>query len=77
MVGVNSSGRRNKALKEFQEEIMSRSRTAIFTARFAALAGAAAIALAVPLLGATTMAGADPDPVPTTTATTNGHEWIG
>lgn len=57
---------------------MSRSRAAFFTARVAALAGAAAVVLAVPVFGATT-AGADAKPAPSnsSTAHTNGDEWIG
>jgi hypothetical protein len=56
----------------FQEEIMSRSRAAFFSA----LVGAAAVVLAV---SATATAGADTKPAPTTstTAHTNGDEWIG
>jgi hypothetical protein len=57
---------------------MSRSRAAIFTARAAALAGAAAIAFMVPLFGTSAVSGADPTPPPPPpTATTNGHGWIG
>lgn len=47
---------------------MSRSRAAFF----AALAGAAAIVLAVPLLGATAVTSGAPP-----AATADGHEWIG
>jgi hypothetical protein len=56
---------------------MSRSRAAVFTTRIALLAGTAAIAVALPFLGATTAsAGEDtPPPPPTTTVTTNGHDW--
>ena len=46
---------------------MSRSRAAFF----AALAGAAAIVLAVPVFGATAVTSAPP------AATADGHEWIG
>lgn len=56
---------------------MSRSRAAFFTARFATFAGAAAIMIAVPLLGANS-SGADtnqPPPTTSTSATTNGHMW--
>lgn len=60
---------------------MPRSRAAIFTARFAVFAGAAAIALAIPLLGTSGVSGAEPNPgtpsTSTSTATTNGHDWIG
>lgn len=57
---------------------MSRSRAAVFTARAAALAGAAAVVLAVPLFGAT-VTGADPAPAtpPPTVATTESDDWIG
>lgn len=56
---------------------MSKSRAAVFTTRIALLAGTAAIAVALPFLGATTAsAGEDPPPPPPpTTATTNGHDW--
>jgi hypothetical protein len=60
---------------------MSRSRAAVFTARVAAFAGATAIAFAVPLLGTSSVSGADPEPAPpsstTPSASTNGHDWIG
>jgi hypothetical protein len=56
---------------------MSKSRAAVFTTRIALLAGTAAIAVALPFLGATSAsAGEDtPPPPPPTTATTNGHPW--
>jgi hypothetical protein len=57
---------------------MSRSRSAFFTARVAAFAGVAAVAIAVPLLSSAT-SGAEPNQPPPTTspsATTNGHGWI-
>lgn len=56
---------------------MSRSRAAVFTTRIALLASTAAIAIALPFLGATSAsAGEDPPPPPpTTSATTNGHDW--
>jgi hypothetical protein len=56
---------------------MSMSRAAVFTTRIALLAGTAAIAVALPFLGATSAsAGEDePPPAPTTTVTTNGHPW--
>jgi hypothetical protein len=62
-----------------QEEFMSRSRTVVFTARVAALAGAVAVTIAVPLFGTSSVSGADPTPPPSTStsATTNGHGWIG
>jgi hypothetical protein len=57
---------------------MARPRSAFFTARVAAVAGAAVIAVAIPLLGSTATSGADPTPPPpSTTATTNGHDWMG
>jgi hypothetical protein len=56
---------------------MSRSRAAVFAARAAALAGAAAVVLAVPLFGAT-VSGADPEPAapPPTVATTDSDDWM-
>ncbi|MFC4854627.1 hypothetical protein [Actinophytocola glycyrrhizae] len=55
---------------------MSMSRAAVFTTRIALLAGTAALAVALPFLGATSAsAGEDPPPPPTTTATTEGHDW--
>lgn len=56
---------------------MSKSRAAVFTTRIALLAGTAALAVALPFLGATSAsAGEDPPPPPpTTTVTTNGHDW--
>jgi hypothetical protein len=55
---------------------MSKSRAAVFTTRIALLAGTAAIAVALPFLGATSAsAGEDTPPAPTTTVTTNGHPW--
>jgi hypothetical protein len=58
---------------------MSGPRSAFFTARVAAVAGAAAVAIAVPLFGASATSGAEPNQPPPTTstsATTNGHGWI-
>ena len=57
---------------------MSKSRAAIFTTRIALLAGTAAIAVAVPFLGTTTVSAGDETPTPpptTTTVTPNGHPW--
>ena len=56
---------------------MSQSRAAIFTTRIALLVGTAALAVALPFLGATSAsAGEDPPPPPPPpTATTNGHPW--
>lgn len=55
---------------------MSKSRAAVFTTRVALIAGAAAMAVALPFLGTTTAsAGDDTPPPPTTTATTDGHDW--
>jgi hypothetical protein len=68
-----------RRLTKSQEEIMSRSHSAFFTARAAAVVGAAAVAIAVPLFGASATSGADPNDAPPTTATsatTNGHGWI-
>jgi hypothetical protein len=56
---------------------MSRSRAAVFTARVAALAGAAAIAIMVPLFGTSASSAADGTPPPPPPPTTNGHPWIG
>lgn len=55
---------------------MSRSRAAVFTARVAALAGAAAIAIMLPLFGTSTSV-ADGTPPPPPPPTTNGHPWVG
>lgn len=56
---------------------MSWSRTAVFSAKIAGLLTAAGIAVAAPIVGATS-ASADPTPAPAPpTATTNGHDWIG
>jgi hypothetical protein len=56
---------------------MSNSRAAVLTSRIALLVGTAAIAVAIPFLGATSAsAGEDPPPPPPpTTMTTNGHDW--
>jgi len=57
---------------------MSLSRAAVFTAKIAALLGAAAIAIAVPVTfatGASADGGSPPPPPPTTT--TEGHHWSG
>ncbi len=55
---------------------MSNSRAAVFTTRIALLVGTAAIAVALPFLGATTAsAGEDTPPPPPPTVTTNGHDW--
>lgn len=55
---------------------MSKSRAAVFTTRIALLAGTAAIAVALPFLGATSAsAGEDTPAPPPTTVTTNGHPW--
>lgn len=56
---------------------MSRSRAAVFTARVAALAGAAAIAIMLPLLGTSTASVADGTPPPPPPPTTDGHPWAG
>jgi hypothetical protein len=74
---MNSLGRRNKAPGQIpQEEFMSKSRAAVFTARVAAFAGAAAIAIMVPLFG-TSAASADGTPPPPPPPTTDGHPWAG
>ncbi|MCT2582388.1 hypothetical protein [Actinophytocola gossypii] len=57
---------------------MSLPRAAVFTAKIAALLGAAAIAIAAPITfatGASADDGAPPPPPPTTT--TEGHDWSG
>jgi hypothetical protein len=58
---------------------MAWSRAAVLSAKIAGALTAAGIALAVPMVGATSSS-ADPKdvpPPPTPTATTNGHDWIG
>ncbi len=59
---------------------MALSRAAVFSARVAGLLAAAGIAIAVPIVGATSSS-ADPKDAPTPpatpTASTNGHDWIG
>jgi hypothetical protein len=59
---------------------MALSRAAVFSAKVAGLLTAAGIAIAVPIVGATSSS-ADPKEPPappaTPTATTNGHDWIG
>ena len=58
---------------------MPRSCSAFFTARVAAFAGAAAVAIAVPLLSSAATAGAAPNQSSPTTSmpvTTDGHGWI-
>jgi len=57
---------------------MSLSRAAVFSAKLAGLVTAATIAVAIPLLGSTTVsADPTPPPPPPPTATTEGHGWIG
>lgn len=54
---------------------MARSRAAFFTARVAALVGAAAVVIGIPLLGANASGAEQAPPTTSTTATTDGHIW--
>jgi hypothetical protein len=57
---------------------MTLPRAAVFTAKIAALLGAAAIAVAAPIGASTTFVSeGDTPPPPPPTATTNGHTWSG
>jgi hypothetical protein len=58
---------------------MARSFAGISMPRVAAVAGAAAVVLTVSVLGTSGVTSADTTPPPSTStsATTNGHGWIG
>ena len=56
---------------------MSMSRAAIFSPKVAGLLTAASIAVAVPILGVTSVSADPTPPPPPPTTTTNGHDWIG
>jgi hypothetical protein len=56
---------------------MSLSRAAVFSAKIAALLGAAAIAIAAPITFSTGVSADGGPPPPPPTTTTDGHNWGG
>ena len=56
---------------------MSLPRAAVFTAKIAALVGAAAIAIAAPISISTGVSADGGPPPPPPTTTTDGHNWGG